>query len=157
MRGIVLIAAIGACVALSSCDQDQQQVAQTAPPPAPTCACRATAPQETAAVVQTPAPVQAMHHRHHWRGEHYSNMAWNEHRRWRGGAYSRTDFTQSVQAPYDYVSGSSVSYYESTAYESTARYEGSGYAMHPRQTIAATMTGARLDPWHGYDVDCPQR
>lgn len=90
-------------------------------------------------------------------------MAWSEHRRWRGD-YSRTDFSESVLAPYNYVSSSSVSYSESDASsEDSANYANGDYSvrMHrydqrPHETIAATMTGERLDPWHGYDVDCPR-
>ncbi len=144
MRRILLIAALGACAALSGCDQGQQQTAQTTAPTAPVCACRPTAPQETAAAAQPAMPVVQRHRRRHAR---YA-MAWSGHRRWH--AYTRTDFTESVLAPYNYVSGSSVSYIE----------RDSGYAGYPaharRETIAATMTGARLDPWHGYDVDCPR-
>ena len=146
MRRILLLAAISVCAALSGCDQDQQ-TAQNAAPPAPVCACRPTAPQETAAATQTAASVSVMHHRrHHWRSE---RIAWNGYRH---GRYTRTDFTESVLAPYNYVSGSSVSYVERNS-------SYGGYVVrgrHVRETIAANMTGARLDPWHGYDVDCPQ-
>lgn len=157
MRGFVLVAAIGACAMLSSCDQDQQQAAQTAPA-APTCACRPTPPQETAAAAQ-PAIPAAHHRRHHWRSEQMAYSGSSEHRHWRGD-YSRTDFTQSVLASYNYVSQSSVSYVEGDASYESGRY--GDYSMHMRgrpfrETIAATMTGARMDPWHGYDVDCPRQ
>jgi hypothetical protein len=157
MRGIWLVAAIGACAALSSCDQDQQQAAQTAPAaPPPACACRPTAPQETAAAAQTAMPVS--HHRHHsWRSRD-SQMAWNGHRHWRGD-YSRTDFTESVLAPYDYVSQSRVSYAESEYSYSNADYrEDRGMRYRGRRggdTIPASMSGERLDPWAGYGVRCP--
>lgn len=142
MRLFMLAAALGACAMLSGCDQNQpQQVAQVASP-APTCACRPTPPLETASVAQ-PAPAIVHHHHRHW-----------AHRQWAGN-YSRTDFTESVLAPYDYVSGSSVSYVESN--ESYGEYAPHPHGWHRHETYAAAMTGHRLDPWHGYDVDCPQR
>jgi hypothetical protein len=154
MRGIWLVAAIGACAALSSCDQDPQQTAQNAaPPPPPACACRPTAPQETAAAVQPAMP--GAHHRHrHWRSRD-SRMAWNGRGHWRGD-YARTDFTESVLAPYDYVSASSVTYVESDASYSRSyemRYRG-GYRRGGGDTIPASMSGERLDPWAGYGVRC---
>lgn len=87
------------------------------------------------------------HHPKPWSGRYASN--WGDRR------YARTTFTQSVLAPYNYVSQSHVTYIGSDA-----GYENGGYSRythsHPfRDTIAATMTRARLDPWHGYDVDCP--
>jgi hypothetical protein len=148
-----------ACAALASCDQGQQQTAQTAPA-APTCACRPTAPEETAAVAQTATPIaHRHHHRRHSEYASYSGSSWSENRH---GDYSRTDFTQSVLAPYNYVSQSRVA-----VVESEARYESDNYANGEyrsrmrgrpfRETVAATMTGERLDPWHGYDVYCPER
>lgn len=166
MKAIWLVAAISACALLSSCDQDQQQAAQTAPAaPPPACACRPTAPQETAAAAQTAMPV-SHHHRHYWHSEHRDYaMNWNGRHHYRGD-YSRTDFTESVLAPYDYVSQSSVSYSESeTSYASDDQSAYGDYRMHERggyhgayrgrDTIAASMTGRRLDPWAGYGVRCP--
>jgi hypothetical protein len=157
MRGIWLVAAMGACIALSSCDQDQQQTAQALPPaPPPACACRPTAPQETAAAARMAGPIVHRRH-HHWRSRDYAR---NEHRHWRGD-YSRTDFTESVLAPYDYVSQSSVTTIETedryasneerAAYMRGAIRDGRGN----RDTIPASMTGRRLDPWAGYGVKCP--
>jgi hypothetical protein len=150
MRTLWIVAAIGACAMISGCDQTPEQTAQVAAPPPPACACRPTPPQETASAAQTATqtPV-AHHHRHHWE---MADSSWSGHQRWRGD-YSRTDFTQSIQAPYDYVSQSSVTYVESGDYPMRSRGYGRGY----RDTIAATMTGERLDPWHGYGVYCPQR
>jgi hypothetical protein len=152
MRTIWLIAAIGACAALSSCDQDQQQAAQTAAPPAPACACRPTPPQETEAAAQTAAPVSQ--HRHHSRRSEHRDYAWNGRHHWRND-YSRTDFSESVLAPYDYVSQSSVSYTEND-YSGERAYDRGGYRHAYRgDTIPASMNGERLDPWAGYDVRCP--
>lgn len=154
MRTIWLVAAIGACAALSSCDQDQQQAAQTAAPPAPACACRPTPPQETAAAAQNAAPV-VQHSHHSWRSEH-RDYAWNGHHHWRND-YSRTDFSESVLVPYDYFSQSSVSYTENDTSGEQREYARGGYrhAYRSADTIPASMSGERLDPWAGYDVRCP--
>jgi hypothetical protein len=142
MRTLWIVAAIGACAMISGCDQTPDQTAQVAAPPPPACACRPTPPQETASAAQTaPLPPPVMHRHHHrWR---------TASRGWRGD-YSRTDFTESVQEPYDYVSTSRVSYTESNS-----SYGDYSYRRRPmRDTIAATMTGERLDPWHGYGAYC---
>jgi hypothetical protein len=148
MRALLIAAAIATCAIVSGCGQNQPQ--QTAQAAAPTCACRPTAPEETAAAARTAQSATPVVHRHRrWR------VARREHRRWRS-AYSRTDFTQSVLAPYDYVSESRVVSYESR----DARYDrGYGRRIYSRrwrggETVAATMTGERLDPWYGYDVHC---
>ena len=33
---------------------------------------------------------------------------------------------------------------------------GRAYARNDRPTIADTMNGKRVDPWAGYDANCPQ-
>jgi hypothetical protein len=66
-----------------------------------------------------------------------------------------------VLVPYNYISRSSVreigasreDYFAYRGYSMRER----GHARLSRDTIAATMTRERFDPWHGYDIYCPEQ
>lgn len=248
MRAIWLVAVIGACAALTSCDDDTGPAAQKTVSMPAACPCHTGTAQAKTAVAQTSTRTKLHHHhQHRWHlaargasptgnaasdqatsvsadnsvpntgsgntngpqvtpqpstpatdqnaqasthnatpaltgggtgprvqhpretensyadntsGDHY-RRSWQRHHpkiwsdryasNW-DRRYARKEFSESVLAPYNYVSRSRVTYSESEA-----GFENGGYtrirAFH--DTIPATMSGARLDPWHGYDVDCP--
>jgi hypothetical protein len=221
MRWIWLVAVIGACATLTSCDDAGPSAQKTVSVPA-ACPCHPGTAQGKTTVAQTSAPAKLHHRRHHQRREHeaahgtaqaagsnayasasntapdsgmtgvaraghphgmadadrmapqYRIIVRNPHRRnwerhhWANAdnryagnwnrRYARREFTQSVLAPYNYVSHSRVTYVESAAdYENRAGYGPHMRGRAFRDTIAATMTGERLDPWHGYDVYCPEQ
>lgn len=254
MKWITLVAALGACIALTSCDDpDQaQQTAQKSAAPQATCHCQAGQSQSSSAAGKSSTTTVASRGKHHsthshkhgpegtysmdlngsdsaapshrahnrrvadahaaraahaenrsemrmnnavlvrndhgvriWHGEPGMNADtaeygrverhrhdWRRHEEssrvvryarddryghdWRGDRapawthrYTRTNFTEGVLVPYNYVSHSQVTYVDRDA----------GYSRNypTRDTIPATMSGERLDPWHGYDVDCPRR
>ena len=138
-------------VSLSSCDMPgsapQQQSAAAAP-----CNCAASP-------AAAPAPVEHLtrlsyapvrHHRRHYRSESTANYR---------ESYETDRSEQSIDT-YDFRSSSRASYSQS---RETAGYGrvvwvdgyGRGYFNNGPVTVAATMRGKRLEPYHGYDVDCP--
>ena len=166
------IAAAGLMIGLglTSCDMPasappQQQA--RAPAPAAPCNC-----QQPSFPGEHLARLDDVPHRHHMRRTAY--RAYGE--RYHGSYLSQS---QSSVQTYGYVSASSVSYRSSETsdggYESDARYGyesghhhyyrgqiswvdgyGRGYFQTGSATVAQTMTGRRLAPYRGYDVDCPE-
>jgi len=169
MRAIVIAAVSGVmALSLASCDNPdtttpapQQQAQAVVPPPAPPpCNCQ---PEHL-----TRLSYGTHHYRHHYARE------WVGERGYHGSYTSQS--TKSVDI-YGYVSASSVSSYESGGYEGAyggyesrygaydARHRryyggqvtwvdgyGRGYFNSAPPTVAATMRGRRLAPWHGYDA-----
>ncbi|HEY5336810.1 MAG TPA: hypothetical protein VIJ85_01285 [Rhizomicrobium sp.] len=176
MRAFATIAAIGLLgTALTGCDMPGSGQQQAAAP----CNCTGTPP---ATIVAAPSPTEHLTRlsygtRHHYvRHRYYADVGYrNTTRRtphYRGGY--NTDYSQQSVDAYDYVSSSrrSESRYSSSYSSSSTSYgaygEGSyggritwvdgygrGYYNSGPVTVAATMRGPRLDPYHGYLVDCP--
>ena len=168
MRALATISAVVLLGAgLAGCDMpgsQQQQVAVAAPP----CHCTTTPP---ATMTPPPEPTEHLtrfsyaprHHyfRHRYYGEAYYRPAYHSRYAVYRGRYTINRSQQSVDA-YDYVSSSRVtqSDYSESGYENTGRVVwvdgyGRGYFNNGPVTVAATMRGKRLLPYHGYDADCP--
>ena len=132
MRAYVLLAL--ALLAVSSCDSNNPApkqptvVCHCATPPAPTAL---TAPEPT---VEPMAPHHAGHHR--VAGPHGANY------RWHRGYDDAAVFT------YNYHSDSH-GYYQGERGVRRDGHGGSGYIL------PVDDANARMQPWHGYEVDCP--
>jgi hypothetical protein len=157
MRALATISAVTLLSAgLAGCDMpgSQQQQAAVAPPPA-------TAPTTTPATV-TPPPDP---NEHLARLSYAPQHSYVRHRHYTAARYRSHDENnrsqQSVDA-YNYVSSSSVtrSSYSESSYGSGQIVwvdgYGRGYFNNGPVTVAATMRGQRLAPYHGYNVDCPE-
>jgi len=168
-----LVAASLMALSLSGCDNPdtttpppQQQAQAVAPPPAPPCNCQQ--PAEHLSRLSTGTHRYRHRYAREWAGE-----------RGYHGSYT-SQSTKSLDI-YGYVSASSVNSYESSGdyeggysgygeYDSRSgsydahhrRYYGAGvtwvdgygrgYFNSAPPTVAATMRGRRLAPWHGYDA-----
>jgi hypothetical protein len=169
MRALATISAVVLLGAsLAGCDMPgshQQQVAVAPPPP-----CNCASSPATAAAPAEHLTRFAFARRHHYRPHRYYAEA--RHSNYRG-RYETDRSQQSVDA-YDYQSSSRVSHsdYSEREYEGgySGGYDGGyngggrivwvdgygrGYFSNGPVTVAATMRGKRLAPYHGYDVDCP--
>jgi hypothetical protein len=159
-------------VSLSGCDWIDGKPQQTAAVPAAPCVCQPPPAPERLTRLSYAAPHHYMRHRHSW--ALYSD----------GHAYRHGEgYVHGADAvdAYDYVSTSRVSYTESSessgdideAYSRSGMIAGShrlyrgniawvdgygrGYYDSGAPTVAQGMIGKRLAPYHGYDVDCPDR
>jgi hypothetical protein len=170
MRALAKISAMVLLGAgLTSCDMPgshERQAALTPPP----CNCATTPP-----AAMTSPPAEHLRRfsyapRHHYiRHRYYAQYV---HSRYRS-RYD-VDYSQQTVDAYDYVSSSHVtrSAYSRSGYAGgyyAGGYEdgygsrrivwvdgyGRGYFSNGPVTVAATMRGKRLDPYHGYNADCP--
>jgi hypothetical protein len=158
MRALATISAVVLLGAnLAGCDMpgSHQQQAAAAPPP---CNC-APPPPPAAAMPPPPEHMTRLSYapRHHTYGHRYYAEARHIYYRSR---YETDRAQQSVDA-YDYQSSSRVtrSDYSESGYGGGRIVwvdgYGRGYFSNGPVTVAATMRGKRLAPYHGYDVDCP--
>jgi hypothetical protein len=155
---------------LGSCDMPGSHRQQAAVAPPCDCAPHATTTPAPPAAHPTRFSYAPRHHyiRHrYYAAEHHANYRYRNR-------YEIDRAQQSVDA-YDYVSKSRVtrSDYSESGYSENgyaSEYEGGyrrggrivwvdgygrGYFSNGPVTVAATMRGKRLAPYHGYDVDCP--
>lgn len=177
MRVLIAATAIAAMALLSGCDQEPVHQASAGASIQPPCNCK---PGQTASTATgtgsttTPAATgsqaaataaSAAHgatkaqgkttrggrHGHAWRMasyRHWSGRNWESRRVYSYGRRMRHAYAHDGEAPYNYVSRSRV-----YSHEGYGRHHG----WHRHVTFAATMSGERLDPWHGYDVNCDRR
>jgi hypothetical protein len=173
----ITAASLLAAVSLSGCDWidgKPQQTVAVAVPAAP-CNCRPAAAPEPLTRLSYAAPRRVRHH--DWPRSYSSggNYRHREHYSHGEGYVHGADAVDS----YGYVSASRVDYTETSessgayeedyarggAYAGSHRYYrgdiawvdgyGRGYYRGGAPTVAQSMTGKRLAPYHGYDVDCP--
>jgi hypothetical protein len=132
MRAYVLLAL--ALLAVSSCDSNNPAPKQA------TVVCNCATPQAPAALtapeptVEPMAPHRAGHHR--VAGRHGPNYR------------SHREYADAAVFTYNYHSDSH-SYYQGEPRGHRDGHDGSGYIL------PANDAQARMQPWHGYDVDCP--
>lgn len=164
---------------LVGCDMPGSHQSQAAA--TPPCNCTTTPP---GTMTPPPEPTEHLTrfsyapHRHYVRHRHYYGEArYRDYAEahYRSAYYSRYDSyraQQSVDA-YDYVSSSRVTRSDYSENGYAVGYEGGyangyrggrvvwvdgygrGYFSNGPVTVAATMRGKRLLPYHGYDADCP--
>jgi len=143
-----IIAATGfvACLGLYGCDDPAtapQAAVQAAPPP---CNCQAPVAAAPAATVQA-----SVHHRRHWSAYAYSSHEDSE-------SYSQgSQSDESQSRSYD-ESDSQSSQASSAQNVWVDGYGRSHYILASAVTVSQSPeTGARRDPWHGYDENCDEK
>lgn len=169
MRAIPVAAAIVVAMMVSSCDIN------TTPKEAKVgCNCTPAAAQPPAPGETAPPSEPIRHHRHAHYGMRYAGGG--------RGHYWRREYSELSVITYDYRSasrsyamdedtsggGTSASAYAAAGgsvagawVDGFGRSHGGGEAVVTggggETTVRAGDDRARLKPWHGYDVDCPDK
>jgi hypothetical protein len=126
-----------ALLAVSSCDNNNPA------PKGATVSCNCTTPSPASTIAPEPAPEPAVHHRGHV-ARRGATLGRAHSYRW------HREYAEPAIVTYDYHSDSRSYYLGETSDHEVGEWHG-----HHLQAISDDETRARMQPWRGYDADCP--